>query len=66
MKGGHICAVEPVRTREYSEALTVDVSRVVAYRTSCGCGWRGPSRASVRAAREDYLRHELEHANEGG
>jgi hypothetical protein len=50
----------PVRRREYSEALTVDVSRIVAYRTACGCGWRGPSRATVQRARADYREHEAE------
>jgi hypothetical protein len=39
------------------------VAHVVAYRTACACGWRGPSRATVQRARNDYTLHEHEHAH---
>lgn len=50
-------SVRPVRRREYSDALGVDVVRVVAYRPVCSCGWRGKAKRNVREARVQLGAH---------
>ena len=53
----------PIRTRDHSERLGVDVSRVVGFRVTCACGWVSPTRQSVQRARSDYNEHaEDEHS----
>lgn len=46
-------SVTPVRVRQFSPDLTVDISRVVGYRATINGEPAGPVRQSVRAARED-------------
>jgi hypothetical protein len=45
--------VKPVRLREHSDALAVDVSRIIGYRATWPNGDRGPVRKTMRAARLD-------------
>lgn len=52
--------VKPVRLRERSKTLTVDTSRIVAYRATCADGWRGSSRKTYRAAALDARAHNAE------
>ena len=53
----------PIRIRDHSERLDVNVSRVVGYRVTCACGWISPTRQSVQRARFDYNLHaEDEHS----
>lgn len=47
----HHVKVCPVRLREHSERLGVDVVRIVGYRCECSCGERGPARPTVTVAR---------------
>ena len=51
--------IRPVRLREPHPLLGVDAVRVVAYRAVCSCGWRGPSRDTVREARVPGREHLL-------
>ena len=46
-------SVVPVRLREHSPELTVDVSRIVGYRARQGDEWKGPVRGSYRDASRD-------------
>ena len=49
--------VKPVRLRTHSTELCCDVSSVKAYRAYCACGWSGPFRGKVEAARVDGRAH---------
>jgi hypothetical protein len=49
--------VKPVRLRYHNEQLETDASRVLGYRGTCQCGWKGPRRDSVSVAREDGRIH---------
>jgi len=49
--------VEPIKIRRHSPDLRCDVRRVAAYRATCGCGWKGPSRDRHADARADRLDH---------
>lgn len=46
-------SVKPVRIRDHSDSLAVDVSRVVGYRVVRADGTTGPTRKTVREARAD-------------
>jgi hypothetical protein len=50
----HRLSIVPVRVRQRDDALGVDVSRIVAYRAVCSCGWRGRAKRGVAEARADY------------
>lgn len=52
--------VKPTRLRFHDSALSCDVSRVVSYRAYCACGWIGPFRGKVDAARADGRAHRLD------
>jgi hypothetical protein len=47
----------PVRVRVEDATLHCEVQRVIGYRATCGCGWRGPHRADYGLARSDANLH---------
>ena len=49
--------VRPVYARYHSEALAVDVARVVAWRAMCSCGFR----SRTYKDRHDATEHSAEH-----
>jgi hypothetical protein len=53
----HHVKVVPVRVRRYDAELDCDKSRIVGYRATCSCGWRGTVRPTVRGARADHREH---------
>jgi hypothetical protein len=55
--------VAVIRRRRHDPDLAVDVVDVVGYRGSCGEHWRGPSRATWAAARQDLTDHRRERHN---
>lgn len=53
-------SVRPVRIRRRDDHLDTMVVRVVAYRGSCSCSWRGPARDDYRVAKTDARDHKQE------
>jgi len=49
--------VVPVKIRTWDTDAVVEVSRVVAFRGECTCGWKGSSRSLFAAARGDCKEH---------
>lgn len=56
----HAGRVEPVKVRARDDELRVAVLRVVGYRATCSCEWRGSVRRTVAAARVELADHRLE------
>ena len=54
-------SVAPVKLYIRNDEWAVDVRRTVAYRASCDCEWRGPSRRSYAEARADLRAHRATH-----
>jgi len=53
----HALRYVAVRHREHSGAMGCDVSRVIGYRASCSCEWRGSVRGTIQEARRDGTAH---------
>lgn len=53
----HLLTVKPVRVDTFDERDGVLHRRIVAYRMACSCGMVGPSRATVRDARNAFANH---------
>jgi hypothetical protein len=51
----------PVKITRRSESLQTHVRQTVAFRAECECGWRGPFRARMGAARLDRATHAEQH-----
>jgi hypothetical protein len=53
----HAVTTRPVRLSVDSADLRCRVSRIVAYRAVCSCGWRGSSRSTHREAAVEGRAH---------
>jgi len=53
----HRVRVVPVRLRDRPDGLGCDRLRVVGYRATCECGWRGTTESTVTVARLQVAIH---------
>lgn len=54
--------IRPIRVATFDNAMQVLSLRGVGHRAGCSCGWRGPQRRTLAAARSDRREHEQDHA----
>jgi hypothetical protein len=58
-------SIVPLMVYSYNGELKTSARRTVGHRLTCSCGYRGPVRTTVAAARGDRPAHELEHDGAG-